>query len=126
MAQPMSDFSKMDTVRVLANLDIMSAGHIAARRRAWAHLFIACGLIQKELPDPEKLTRERFMETAVRSKRRRRLRHQRKQRLILVRMWGAYARLRRVQQAIMSYREPVLGHLNLTKWFRNEPDRSPR
>lgn len=58
------DFSKADTVRILTNLDILSADHIPDRRRAWAHLFIALGLIQKELPDPEMLTRERFMELA--------------------------------------------------------------
>lgn len=60
----MTDFSKADVVRILVNLDAMSAGHIPGRRRAWAHLFIACGLIQSELPNPEKLTRERFMELA--------------------------------------------------------------
>lgn len=57
----MTDFTKEDTVRILINLDTMGAGHISDRRRAWAHLFIACGLIQKELPDPEKLTKEHFM-----------------------------------------------------------------
>lgn len=62
----MSQFSKADTVRILANLDLVGANHIPDARRAWAHLFIACGLIQKELPDPEKLTRERFMELAGR------------------------------------------------------------
>jgi hypothetical protein len=60
----MADFSKADAVRILTNLDTMSAGHIPARRRAWAHLFIAMGLIQTELPNPEQLTRERFMELA--------------------------------------------------------------
>ncbi len=60
----MSDISQMETVRILSNLDAMSASHIPDRRRAWAHLFIALALIQKELPDPEKLTRERFMELA--------------------------------------------------------------
>ena len=56
--------SQADTVRILTNLDAGAGGHITAKRRAWAHLFIACGLIQRELPDPEKLTRERFMELA--------------------------------------------------------------
>ena len=60
----MTEFSKNDAVRILVNLDIMGAGDIPDRRRAWAHLFIACGLIQKELPNPQKLTRERFMELA--------------------------------------------------------------
>lgn len=57
-------FDKNDAVRILANLDAMSASHIPEARRAWAHLFIACGLIQKTMPNPEKLTRERFMELA--------------------------------------------------------------
>lgn len=60
----MTNFSKADVVRILVNLDTMSVGHIPDRRRAWAHLFIACGLIQKELPNPEQLTRERFCELA--------------------------------------------------------------
>lgn len=60
----MSDFTKDDTVRILVNLDAMGAGHISNGRRAWAHLFIACGLIQKELPSPERLTRERFLSLA--------------------------------------------------------------
>lgn len=62
----MSDLSKADAVRILVNLDALSASHIPDRRRAWAHLFIACGLIQKELPNPEALTRERFMDLAGR------------------------------------------------------------
>lgn len=62
----MAEFSKADTVRILTNLDTMGASHIPDRRRAWAHLFIAIGLIQKELPDPELLTRERFLELAGR------------------------------------------------------------
>lgn len=57
----MSDLSKEDVVRILVNLDTLSAGHIPEHRRAWAHLFIACGLIQKALPSPQKLTRERFL-----------------------------------------------------------------
>ncbi len=55
--------SQTDAVRILVNLDTM-AGNIPDARRAWAHLFIACGLIQKMLPDPQPLTRERFMELA--------------------------------------------------------------
>lgn len=56
--------SKNDVVRVLVNLDTLAANSASPKRRAWAHLFIACGLIQKELPDPEMLTRERFMALA--------------------------------------------------------------
>jgi hypothetical protein len=59
-----SYFSKADTVQVLMNLDTLGAAHIPDHRRAWAHLFIAMGLIQKGLPDPEQLTRARFMELA--------------------------------------------------------------
>lgn len=55
-------FNKADVVRILVNLDTLSAGHIPPARRAWAHIFIAAGLIQTEMADPEKLTRERFME----------------------------------------------------------------
>ncbi len=59
----MTDLTQMDTVRILENLDAMTS-NITPRRRAWAHLFIACGLIQRELKDPEMLTRERFCELA--------------------------------------------------------------
>jgi hypothetical protein len=59
-----SNFSKADVVQILTNLDIMSAAHIPRARRAWAHLFIACSLIQLEMKDPEMLTRERFMALA--------------------------------------------------------------
>lgn len=60
----MTDFTKADAVRVIVNLDTLGAGHIPPRRRAWAHLFVACGLIQAEIPNPEQLTRERFCELA--------------------------------------------------------------
>ena len=60
----MSKFDQMETVRILSNLDAMSAGHIPAARRAWAHLFIALGLIASETPSTMVLTRERFMELA--------------------------------------------------------------
>jgi hypothetical protein len=60
----MTEMSKNEVVRVLVNLDVMAAGSASPKRRAWAHLFIACGLIQKELPNPEQLTRERFMALA--------------------------------------------------------------
>lgn len=56
--------SKMDVVKILVNLDTLSAGHVPAERLAWAHLFVACGLIQRTLPNPELLTRERFTELA--------------------------------------------------------------
>lgn len=57
---PMSDtFSKAEVVRILANLDALVAGEIPEAKRAWAHIFIACGLIQKV--SPVKLTREHFM-----------------------------------------------------------------
>lgn len=57
----MADFSKEDAVRILENLDAMSAAHIPDERRAWAHLFIALALIQKVLPSPLKLERERWL-----------------------------------------------------------------
>jgi hypothetical protein len=57
----MSHLSKDETVRVLINLDTLAASGAPDRRRAWAHLFIAVHLIQKEIPSPEKLTRERFL-----------------------------------------------------------------
>lgn len=57
-------FSKADTVRILMNLDAMGASHIPNARRAWAHLFIAAALLQKCLPNPEKLTKEQFLELA--------------------------------------------------------------
>lgn len=56
--------TKVEAVRVLANLDTMCAPHIPDQRRAWAHMFIALGLLQKVLPNPELMTRERFMELA--------------------------------------------------------------
>jgi hypothetical protein len=59
-----SQFSKEDTVRILTNLDIMGAAHIPDERRAWAHL-IAMGLLQKVIPDPVKLSRERWLTLAA-------------------------------------------------------------
>ena len=60
----MRDINKNDAVRILTNLDVMTCGHIPGPRLAWAHLFVACGIIQRELPDPVKLTRDRFMDLA--------------------------------------------------------------
>lgn len=60
----MSDFSKSGAVRILVNLDTLSCGHIPAPRLAWAHTFVAIGLVQRSLPDPMKLTRERWLELA--------------------------------------------------------------
>jgi hypothetical protein len=59
-----SQFSKEDTVRILNNLDIMSAGHIPPERRAWAHMFIALGLLQQVAPSAEVFTRERWLRFA--------------------------------------------------------------
>lgn len=60
----MSDFNKNDAVQILTNLDAMTCGHIPGPRLAWAHMFVACGIIQREIPGTMKLTRERFMELA--------------------------------------------------------------
>jgi len=60
----MTDFSKSDAVRILVNLDTLSCGHIPSPRLAWAHIFVALGLIQRSLPNPVKLTRERWLELA--------------------------------------------------------------
>jgi len=60
----MAAFTKADVLRILVNLDELAAPSAPDRIRAWAHIFIAAGLVQRELPSPEQLTRERFMELA--------------------------------------------------------------
>lgn len=58
----MSEMSQAEVVRVLVNLDTMACSAGTPQRRAWAHIFIACGLIAKVTPSDQLLTRERFME----------------------------------------------------------------
>ena len=56
--------TQAEAVRVLVNLDAIGASSIPDIQRVWAHLFIAMGLVQKNLPNPQALTREEFMELA--------------------------------------------------------------
>jgi hypothetical protein len=53
----------------------------------------------------------------MRHKRRRRLRHQRHERWAIVKLFGVSNRLRRVHHAMMIYREPELGHLEISPGF---------
>lgn len=57
----MAELSQLDVVKILENLDAMTAAHIPEPKRAWAHIFIACALLQKVTPSPQLLTREKFL-----------------------------------------------------------------